>query len=101
MWLKKTRADRYLAGEIYENIHQIDILQIAGEEYNNNTYEQNLIVPTRIRVFEERYSGGVLDLNIFCLLILSDTDYYTGSLNSGSLSPTIIKQKLTNSHHHH
>jgi hypothetical protein len=50
-------------------------------------------------VFEERYSGGVLDLNIFCLLILNESDYFTTSLNSGSLSPTIIKPKDT--HHMH
>jgi hypothetical protein len=53
------------------------------------------MAPTRIRVFEERYSGGVLDLNIFCLLILNESDYFTTSLNSGSLSPTIIKPKDT------
>jgi hypothetical protein len=26
VWLKQTRGDRYLKGEIYENIHQIDVL---------------------------------------------------------------------------
>lgn len=54
------------------------------------------MAPTRIRVFEERYSGGVLDLNIFCLIILNESDYLKTSHNSGSISPSIVKPKDTN-----
>lgn len=32
------------------------------------------IVTARTRIFEERYSGGVLDLNIFCFAILNEGD---------------------------
>lgn len=89
VWMKQTREERHQNGEIYENIHQIDILQIAGEEYNNNSNGNTLMMPARTRVFEERFSGGILDMNIFCFLILNDTDYYTNSVVSGSLSPAI------------
>jgi hypothetical protein len=32
------------------------------------------IAPVKVRVFEERYSGGVLDMNIFCLYIINEND---------------------------
>jgi hypothetical protein len=32
------------------------------------------IASVKTRVFEERYSGGVLDLNIFCFAFVNDTD---------------------------
>jgi hypothetical protein len=28
----------------------------------------------KTRVFEERYSGGVLDMNIFCFLLVNEND---------------------------
>jgi len=30
-------------------------------------------------VFEERYSGGVLDMNIFCLMIVTDNEKVSSS----------------------
>ena len=32
------------------------------------------IVSAKARIFEERYSGGVLDLNIFCLALIDDKE---------------------------
>jgi hypothetical protein len=30
------------------------------------------VVNAKTRIFEERYSGGVLDLNIFCFAFIND-----------------------------
>lgn len=31
----------------------------------------------KTRIFEERYSGGILDINIFCLYLVQDGDRTT------------------------
>ena len=33
----------------------------------------------KVRVFEERYSGGVLDMNIFCFAFIYDNEYITNT----------------------
>ena len=40
------------------------------------------VVSARLRVFEERYSGGVLDMNIFCIAFIAENE--GGSLRSRS-----------------
>ena len=51
------------------------------------------IVFAKTRLFEERYSGGVLDMNIFCFLLVNEND---GTLlNTTSLSSKRTA-KLTN-----
>jgi hypothetical protein len=32
------------------------------------------IMTARTRIFEERYSGGVLDMNIFCFAFISENE---------------------------
>ena len=38
----------------------------------------------RTRIFEERYSGGVLDMNIFCFAIINENENGNGSIIGGS-----------------
>jgi hypothetical protein len=38
----------------------------------------------KTRIFEERYSGGVLDMNIFCFAFIYDNEYMTSSSYVGS-----------------
>lgn len=44
----------------------------------------------KVRIFEERYSGGVLDMNIFCFLIVNENDdnsiSRSGVVNNDSLN---------------
>lgn len=41
---------------------------------NRNVDQNELLVRAKVRVFEERYSGGILDMNIFCFLLLNEAD---------------------------
>jgi hypothetical protein len=41
-------------------------------------------VSARTRIFEERYSGGVLDMNIFCFAIINENENGNGSIIGGS-----------------
>ena len=38
----------------------------------------------RTRIFEERYSGGVLDMNIFCFAFINENENGAGSVLGGS-----------------
>jgi hypothetical protein len=31
----------------------------------------------KVRIFEERYSGGILDMNIFCIMFVNDNEICT------------------------
>jgi hypothetical protein len=53
----------------------------------------------KTRVFEERYSGGILDINIFCFALLNDTDGSgAGSVQSAGLSLGSAKIESSNVH---
>jgi hypothetical protein len=85
-----------MAGEIYEETHHIDTKYFdnssdsifnyqmgaddavsAGGKSGYTSVGQSRIATVKTRVFEERYSGGVLDINIFCLYIMQEGDRST------------------------
>eukprot|EP00347_Sterkiella_histriomuscorum_P023515 403334347 len=99
--LIKDRRKRYLQNEIYEDIHTLNIEAFeeittlwdyetkASDKLNRihqlKNLQQNvnldashsddlLKVRVKARLFEERYCGGVLDLNIFCFMIMDETN---------------------------
>jgi len=41
------------------------------------------LVSAKTRIFEERYSGGVLDMNIFCFAFINENDGSNGSVMRG------------------
>lgn len=43
-------------------------------------------VPVKLRIFEERYSGGVLDMDIYCFLINSEADNQSVILSQSILN---------------
>ena len=101
--VKRNRQERYIANEIYESNLELDLNQF--DDGNSMSHEHNRrtgnlltsmiannggIMTARTRIFEERYSGGVLDINIFCFAIISD--------NSGG--STIAKQTSNMSKNH-
>jgi hypothetical protein len=49
------------------------------------------VVSAKTRIFEERYSGGVLDLNIFCFAFINENGEGNGSLNRGASSTASSK----------
>jgi hypothetical protein len=55
--------------------------------------QENAIVSARTRVFEERYSGGILDMNIFCFTIISEAEYNQERRSSSGGSNTISSGK--------
>ena len=77
------RQQRYITNDIYEAIHYIDLgyfsdiveLDIDKGVNQYQSYNpENTRKRVKLRIFEERYSGGVLDMNIFCFLIINDND---------------------------
>jgi hypothetical protein len=42
-----------------------------------------MMASVKVRIFEERYSGGILDMNIFCLALISEGDVEKFSQSSG------------------
>lgn len=79
-------------------MHKLDLNQF--NDSNSMTYEYNKkkgsllasilqnnggIVSAKTRIFEERYSGGVLDMNIFCFAFINENDG-NGSVLRGSSS---------------
>ena len=92
--------------QIYESVHKLDLNQFSDQssmlhEYNRKrgSLLQSLllnnggIVSAKTRIFEERYSGGVLDLNIFCFAFINDNGEGNGSLNRGPSSTVSSKIK--------
>ncbi|TNV74775.1 hypothetical protein FGO68_gene16630 [Halteria grandinella] len=84
---KSMRQDRYQTNEIFENVLKLDLNQF--DDSNSMSHEHNKktgnlltslllnnggIVSAKTRIFEERYSGGVLDMNIFCFGFINDQD---------------------------
>jgi hypothetical protein len=99
-----------MTNQIYENIHKLDLNQF--NDSNSMAFEYNKkkgsllasvlqnnggIVSAMTRIFEERYSGGVLDMNIFCFAFVNDRDA-NGSIirGSSSISSKIGAPILTN-----
>ena len=84
--LRDTRNDRILSKEIYEADHTFDFttfqensnpyhqhVHVGDKAYKNNSGEigvletkQNM-VRAKVRVFEERYSAGILEMNVVCV----------------------------------
>lgn len=50
------------------------------------------IMNAKTRIFEERYSGGVLDLNVFCFAFINDGDNST--IMNGSSVPSKTRSQL-------
>jgi hypothetical protein len=76
-----------MTNQIYENVHKVDLNQF--NDSNSMTFEYNMkrgqllasilqnnggIVSAKTRLFEERYSGGILDMNIFCFAFINEND---------------------------
>lgn len=69
-----TRLDRLSNNEVYEAVHELDLTQLQDD--NRSHLVKGIAGPSfqtmygkikaRVRIFEERYSDGLLDLNIFC-----------------------------------
>eukprot|EP00347_Sterkiella_histriomuscorum_P016877 403351503 len=99
--LIKDRRKRYLQNDIYEDIHTLNIEAFEEitalwdyetkafdklnriHQLNNLQQDVNLDasltddllkVRVKTRLFEERYCGGVLDLNIFCFMIMNEAN---------------------------
>jgi len=85
-----------MTNQIYESVHKLDLNKF--NDSNSMTYEYNKkrgsllasilqnnggIVSAKTRIFEERYSGGVLDMNIFCFAFINENDG-NGSVLRGS-----------------
>ena len=96
--IRNGRTTRYNTQEIYENMHVVDLMQFSevissqillkiGLNINSlarNGDSSELLVNTKVRIFEERYSGGILDMNIFCFLILNDGEYANRASSVGN-----------------
>lgn len=87
-----------MTGEIYEETHHIDVKYFDNSSDNIFNYQmapsgddaqsgggrsgftasaQGRIATVKTRIFEERYSGGILDINIFCLYLIQEGDRTT------------------------
>lgn len=63
------------------------MLQKIGLNLNSlvrNGDSSELLVNAKVRIFEERYSGGILDMNIFCFLLVSDNEYANRASSIGN-----------------
>ncbi|CDW72555.1 UNKNOWN [Stylonychia lemnae] len=99
----QTRSHRYITAEIYEEIHYLDLTYLSDvteqdidkglQNLNNTLFDK--FTKAKTRVFEERYSGGVLDLNIFCFLLLHENDDNTLSRNF-NIEQTIMNTAVQN-----
>lgn len=96
-FIRQTRQDRYMTNQMYEQVHKLDLNQFSDNNSLSHDYNKkkgNLIasllqnnggiVSARTRIFEERYSGGVLDMNIFCFAIINENENGYGSVIGGS-----------------
>ena len=50
----------------------------------------------KVRVFEERYSGGVLDMNIFCFAFINENDSNGSVFRGNSSVSSKVETNLTN-----
>jgi hypothetical protein len=93
--IRNTREDRYYNKEIYEAEHVFDLSCFQSSQVSNNiqvapimkSANNNILVSgfggdprmaknlvrVKTRIFEERYSAGILDLNIFCFAFIQET----------------------------
>ena len=83
--LRKTRQERIFTKEIYEAEHAFDLscfLQTGSNQHvqfaTNIRGANGALIEMRqnharakVRVFEERYSAGILDLNVVCLAFVT------------------------------
>ncbi|TNV87637.1 hypothetical protein FGO68_gene1529 [Halteria grandinella] len=82
-WFKSTRTERAIAQEVFEDTHKIDINKLSDrllkkDGDNKSTQNQRRgmlskrklkdkgILTVKLRVFEEKFCGGMLNLDIFC-----------------------------------
>ena len=59
----------------------------------------NGLVTAKTRIFEERYSGGVLDMNIFCFMLVYESDEKSSIATTLNGSITSKKLELNNQNH--
>ena len=59
----------------------------------------NGLVTAKTRIFEERYSGGVLDMNIFCFMLVYESDEKSSIAPTLNGSITSKKLELNNQNH--
>ena len=59
----------------------------------------NGLVTDKTRIFEERYSGGVLDMNIFCFMLVYESDEKSSIAPTLNGSITSKKLELNNQNH--
>ena len=69
----------------------------VGTAGNQKIY--NGLVTAKTRIFEERYSGGVLDMNIFCFTLVYESD--EKSSNAPTPDGSITSKKLDSSNQKH
>ena len=83
--IKQGREQRYVSNLIYEDFLKVDLTCLQDHIADYGHTQDSLHVFAKTRLFEERYSGGVLDMNIFCFMLINETDgsvwntFYTGS----------------------
>ena len=98
-----------MTNQMYEEVHKLDLNQFSDNNSLSHDYNKkrgNLlasllqnnggIVSARTRIFEERYSGGVLDMNIFCFAIINENENGNGSIIGGSSLSSSKNANLTN-----
>ena len=98
-----------MTNQMYEEVHKLDLNQFSDNNSLSHDYNKkrgNLlasllqnnggIVSARTRIFEERYSGGVLDMNIFCFAIINENENGNGSIIGGSSLASSKNANLTN-----
>ncbi len=98
-----------MVNQIYENVHKLDLNQF--NDSNSMAYEYNKkkgsllasilrdnggIVSAKTRIFEERYSGGVLDMNIFCFAFINENDSNGSVFRGNSSVSSKVETNLTN-----
>ena len=45
----------------------------------------------KVRIFEERYSGGIIDMNIFCIMFVND--YELSNMKSSTVNTQSLKNQ--------
>ena len=80
-----------MTNQIYESVHTLDLSQFSDGRYSSYakggavseggaiSMNSSGLMNAKTRIFEERYSGGVLDMNIFCFAFNYDNEYMTNT----------------------
>ncbi|CDW78770.1 UNKNOWN [Stylonychia lemnae] len=88
---KHGRKPRYIGGILYEDIHMLEMVELIEDNENIRSSfflrDQEIRFKVKTRIFEERYCGGALDINIFCMVIMDET------MEDFSQIPSLLKIK--------